>query len=437
MIILGLILFLKSCSSEEIGLNGNSDIANARGSLEQERAGESTSSQQQNVVETPVVDGTVSGPSEKEGDFVTESESVGDESLVLPYQTTGMFLTGDCRWARNGGFEFNVIRCRLETEDGSKFTKQNIETFVFHNNVKIDAATIFLPDSRYWSTETTLAASVQDGVEFVFKGDEIEPLTVAVTQIIPDLAGKGFKTLRKVGPDLPVDRSLLREIGFIDLLEQFKLPVGTGMMGPDSAAVFEEVADENVTVDLFAPPVDLSQFLCGSDGQNVMLPSSPANDSFADRVDWDYSQFYRDGITGTSYSFVNFFSGYESQLLPAFDDAMITHKELSECKTEDANGNPLVPAPGCERTKETHVDLKSGYCLSRYQSESVPAHHFPGQTCDVAVFQSLTMGDDSNYLMGIGKERLDNMKVSANLTGLPIKEALKMALESYPKCADF
>ena len=145
-----------------------------------------------------------------DGDALSDGD---DDSLVLPYQTTGSFLTMNCKWKQREGFESNIILCRTQDKDGNKVAT-SAELKAMFGERDVTASKTVLPASNYWNVEITVGEEYISNVDIALFNDGIQVQRQSVEMML--LSNQGIQSVRKINRWLDLNQSDLERVG-VDL----------------------------------------------------------------------------------------------------------------------------------------------------------------------------------------------------------------------------
>ena len=140
-----------------------------------------------------------------DGDALSDGD---DDSLVLPYQTTGSFLTMNCKWKQREGFESNIILCRTQDKDGNKVaTSAELKAMFGERDVTASKkysllliiGTLRLRLEKYISN-----------VDIALFNDGIQVQRQSVEMML--LSNQGIQSVRKINRWLDLNQSDLRKM---------------------------------------------------------------------------------------------------------------------------------------------------------------------------------------------------------------------------------
>lgn len=354
------------------------------------------------------------------------SDLEADDSLVLPYQTTGSFLTMDCRWLQKEGYTTNVVGCRLENKDGEKLGGENIDLRAFQGDKLIDSK-ISNPDSgSYWSRIVTLGEEYSAGIDIGYFQQGVEVTRESVERLL--LFNKGIRSVRVVDNEIPINASVLDGLGLgrddLDPAIRFAVSAGSQtLLGGDI------LSKEGVVIKMKKSAV-WSETYCTSDGRNRIAPTN----------DFDnYPHFYNRDPSLTTYYYDprKIFTKYIPSALRNFPGVGSYFENLIDglvdwgCSelTTSPDGTKNYLATKCynkpERILSEPILHRNGFCLQDFKSKDEVGR------CGVAVFENPSEGTDQ-YFMAFGKERVD--EITSDLSSLNIDDAVDAYLRSFEKC---
>lgn len=116
-----------------------------------------------------------------------DAEFIDYPPPVLPYQTTGIYLTSTCEWNSKSSTGENKIRCRLE-QNNVKYGKQ-VFVSTSQNGTRLTSQVYKMPQNDYWSYTILISESVSGTVKVNFYAPEIRSFSVNVTQVVPQTIG--------------------------------------------------------------------------------------------------------------------------------------------------------------------------------------------------------------------------------------------------------
>ena len=366
---------------------------------------------------------------EREGLRITDGDALSDDdSLVLPYQTTGSFLTMNCKWKQREGFESNKILCRTQDKDGNKVAT-SAELKAMFGERDVTAGKTELPASNYWNVEITVGEEYISNVDIALYNDGIQVQRQSVEMML--LSNQGIQSVRKINRWLDLNQSDLERVGVpseIRTLVRFASPASSFFTdnvkpSPDGG-VSIRLKEQNV----------YPETLCEFDGRNFMItpevlemnPWLKLDDTNKALYYWDPGNFYKAMLNDLRLP--DFLRPFVEPIAEYVTDALCEYSASSEFGVSDNR---------CEIRREDYLPRplvnSAGYCLKTlaYYEQNLTANK---RYCDVGVFEK--QGDDDYfYMMGMGTDRLK--KINSDLGANSIEEAVAMYLNSFDKCEDF
>lgn len=342
------------------------------------------------------------------------SETVGDEALVLPYQTTGMYLSGECKWSRRGGFDKNAVKCRFENDEGIKLEPKASDVLVKYKGNKIDAEIEVLAAEDYWSIISKFSKKYMSDitVELVSKDGKNSSFEAGVFQFTG-----GVHSVRKTP-------------------KSFQLSdVFSGIAGganPITGVMATLGGNQEIEMRSFEPEV-----LCNANGDNKMITDEMLGDPAFASLEKEHSRYYWDPIklyeTAMNKAGIGNLSSVLKNQLEEFTK--------SSCEgVVDALGNIDYTGYNCNKNPEVQLDKpieSSGeYCLHTLRKLEQNEKRNESY-CNTVVFErkNAPASENSYYVMGLGNQRIND--IASQVPANNKHEALTMYMESFEKCPDF
>lgn len=349
-----------------------------------------------------------------------------NDSLVLPQQTTGSFLTMNCKWKQRYEFAESKIACRFEGENGIKSYSDKLSVSAFDGNSDITTKTELMPVNDFWNSITTIPGKYTSGVDIAYFLSGKEKGRQSVDMLL--LKNKGIKSVRQVDKIVELDKAVL-DVGAAQ---------GGNANGASSVLdAFTGVLGGNGGFQAQIPRIFSPETLCAQNGDNLMItdeleakyPTLEVKDPDHTKYYWDPYKYYKAGLRS---------AGIPAKSL----DGVLGNLPEQACEgIRNDVGDTEFIGSRCNQTPETQLAQpilnSKGFCLKSYDYFKVNINKNVNY-CDVAVFEKPS--DDGllkqhQYIMAFGNDRL--AEIISDLKANSKKEAVKMYLDSFIKCSGY